>query len=49
MVPESSPVVPKANFHVQVRVPLKPSVHGHAFVAGRTIVSPGVVVGTVIV
>ena len=50
MVPESSPVLPKVNFHVQVRVPLKPRVHGHALVAGRTMELPsGLLVGIVIV
>ena len=49
MVPESSPVLPKVNFHVQLRVPLKPRVQGHAFVLGRTIEFPsGFDVGIVI-
>jgi len=50
MVPESSPALPKVSFQVQLRVPLKPSVHGQALVAGRTIAFPsGLVVGIVIV
>ena len=50
MVPESSPVLPKVNVHVQLRVPLKPRVQGHAFVAGRTMELPsGLLVGIVIV
>ena len=49
MVPESSPVLPKVNFHVQLRVPLKPRVHGHALVAGSTMELPsGLLVGMVI-
>ena len=50
IVPDSSPVVPKESFQVQLRVPLKPRVHGHALVAGSTMELPsGLAVGIVIV